>query len=155
MAALRVPLSRLGGGCQLANFPAFRHVGKSESWRVWWCRQARGWGAVNTGGVGSSARAQDLSTQKRGPVVPTGPNQREKKRNEEGNFRCSPFPSESPSPRYRVKGKRNKCKHSKLKVRSSMKAPNARGVASRSPALCAREKKGRKRRSDMFKNPPQ
>ena len=29
--------------------------------------------------------------------------------------------NESPSPRHRVKGKRTKCKHSKLKVRSSMK----------------------------------
>lgn len=39
---------------------------------------------------------------------------------------------------------------------SSMKAPNARGVASRSHLRpYAWEKKGRKRCSDMFKNPPQ
>lgn len=35
----------------------------------------------------------------------------------------STFLNEGPSPRHRVKGKRTKCKHSKLKVRSSMKAP--------------------------------
>lgn len=37
----------------------------------------------------------------------------------------STFLNEGPSPRHRVKGKRTKCKHSKLKVRSSMKAPDA------------------------------
>lgn len=33
--------------------------------------------------------------------------------------------NESPFHRHRVKGKRNKCKHSKLKVRSSMKVVHA------------------------------
>lgn len=37
----------------------------------------------------------------------------------------STFLNEGPSPRHRVKGKRTKCKHSKLKVRSSMKVVSA------------------------------
>lgn len=45
----------------------------------------------------------------------------------------STFLNEGPSPRHRVKGKRTKCKHSKLKVRSSMKVlpPHQRGRSGR------------------------
>ncbi len=45
----------------------------------------------------------------------------------------STFLNEGPSHRHRVKGKRTKCKHSKLKVRSSMKVlpPHQRGRSGR------------------------